>query len=141
MNILIVDDDEVALMVLEETLRQAGHDVSIARNGREALERMRQGECRVIVSDWEMPEMNGLELFRSIRADHYRGYVYLILLTGRDTSSERVEGLQAGADDFIGKPFDPSELLARIGTAERVLSMKTRHLGISALAYPAESRF
>jgi len=140
MNTLIVDDDEIALMILEETLRRAGHNVTVARNGREALERLRQNECRLIVSDWEMPGMSGVDLFRAIRADHYGGYVYLILLTCRDTPTERVEGLRAGADDFITKPFDPAELLARVGTAERVLSMETRDVAIFAMAKLAESR-
>jgi putative two-component system response regulator len=140
MNILIVDDDEVALIVLEQTLSKAGHQVVAARNGREALQRMNEEEYRLIVSDWQMPEMLGTDLCRAIRADHLSAYVYFILLTSRDTPHERVQGLQAGADDFIVKPFDPAELLARVGTAERVLSMETRDVAIFAMAKLAESR-
>lgn len=140
MRILIVDDDEVALMMLGETLRKAGHEVSIARDGGEAIESLRASPCRVVVSDWEMPGMSGLDLCRAIREEQSRGYVYFILLTGRGTPAERVEGLRAGADEFIGKPFNTAELIARIGTAERLLSLETREVAIFALAKLAESR-
>jgi len=140
MQVLIVDDDEIVLLVLHEALAKAGYEVLTARNGRQALDILRSGTCRLVVSDWEMPEMNGLDLCRAIRSDHMRGYVYVILLTGRDTPEERVQGLIAGADEFVGKPFDNAELIARIGTAERVLSLETRDVAIFAMAKLAESR-
>src|SRR5579864_3854545 len=105
MNILIVDDNEIAIDVLRGTLTDAGHSVRSACNGHEALEILRQGWCRLVVSDWAMPEMNGLELCRAVRAGDLPGYVYLILLTAHDRAEEKVIGLGAGADDFIAKPF------------------------------------
>jgi putative two-component system response regulator len=140
MRVLIADDDEIALLVLEEALIKAGYEVSTARNGRDALEQVRLGGCRVVVSDWEMPEMTGLELCKAIREEQVRGYVYIILLTGHDTPDERIAGLRAGADEFVGKPYNVSELIARIGTAERVLSLETRDVAIFAMAKLAESR-
>jgi putative two-component system response regulator len=140
MKILIVDDDEIALMVLEEALRKAGYDVVTARNGREALSLLRRDICRLVITDWEMPEMNGLDLCRAIRTELLRGYVYVVLLTGRNTPEERVQGLCAGADDFVSKPYHNAEMLARVGTAERVLSLETRDVAIFAMARLAESR-
>jgi putative two-component system response regulator len=140
MNILIADDDEMALLVLQDALTEAGHHVETARDGREALERLRNGACRMVVSDWEMPHINGVQFCRTVRESDMQGYVYIILLTSRDTPQERVEGLKAGADDFVAKPYDTDELLARIGAGERVLSMETREVAIFAMAKLAESR-
>jgi putative two-component system response regulator len=140
MRILIAEDDEIAIEVLRRTLTKAGHEILCAANGREALELLRAGGIRLVVTDWEMPEMDGLNLCRIIRSGEFSGYIYTILLTSRDTSEEKVVGLAAGADDFIAKPFNPAELLARIQTAERVLSLETREVAIFALARLAESR-
>jgi putative two-component system response regulator len=87
-----------------------------------------------------MPEMNGLDLCRAIRTELLRGYVYVILLTGRNTPEERVQGICAGADEFVSKPYHNAEMLARVGTAERVLSLETRDVAIFAMARLAESR-
>jgi len=140
MRVLIVDDDEVSLLMLQDALRDAGYEVETAINGRQAQEILRNGHCRLVVTDWEMPEMDGLELCRTIRANPLPGYTYIILLTGRDSPQERIAGLRAGADEFVGKPYNMEELVARIGTAERVLSMETRDVAIFAMAKLAESR-
>jgi putative two-component system response regulator len=140
MNILIVDDNEVAIEVLRGVLTQAGYAVECAVNGRQAMEILRAGACRLVISDWDMPEMDGLELCRAIRCGDMPGYTYAILLTSHDTTEEKVAGLAAGADDFIAKPFEPAELLARVRTGERVLSLETRDVAIFAMAKLAESR-
>jgi len=140
MRVLIVDDDEIAVLVLKDALIGAGYTVDTAGDGHEALALLKDGSRRLVVSDWEMPLMTGVELCRAIRAEELLGYVYIILLTSHDTPLERVEGLRAGADDFVAKPFDTGELLARIGTGERVLSMETRDVAIFAMAKLAESR-
>jgi putative two-component system response regulator len=139
MKVLIAEDDEISRLLLKEALTKAGYEVVTAPNGKEALQHVRDG-CRLVVTDWEMPEMTGVEFSRAVRSEQLAGYVYIILLTGRDTPEERVEGLRAGADEFVGKPCNASELLARIGTAERVLSMETRDVAIFAMAKLAESR-
>ncbi len=140
MRILIVDDDDMALDALEHALTQAGHDVVAARDGREALDILRADSCRLVISDWMMPEMDGVELCRHIRSEGFSGYVYVILLTSRDASSDIVEGLSAGADDFIAKPFEPDELRVRVRAGERILALETRDVAIFAMAKLAESR-
>ncbi len=140
MKILVVDDDEIARAMLENTLVRAGYDVTTATNGRAALEILREEECRLVITDWEMPEMTGIELCQAVRTGDIAGYVYVILLTSRDSLQETVDGLSAGADDFIKKPFDPSELVVRVRAGERVLSLETRDVAIFALARLAESR-
>ncbi len=140
MHILVVDDDEIALELLRNTLVQAGYEVEVARDGRQALEILRAGAHRLVISDWEMPEMNGIELCRKIRDRHFGGYIYVILVTARDGLDNVVEGLNAGADDFITKPFEPTELCVRVRAGERVLSLDSRDLTIFSLAKLAESR-
>ncbi len=140
MRILIVDDNKIALAVLRNALAQSGHEVVMAEDGQQALAILREGSCRMVISDWEMPRMNGIELCRAIRSEDLAGYVYVILLTGHNLLEERIEGLRAGADDFIAKPFHASELIARIETAERILSIETREVTIFAMARLAESR-
>ncbi|HUS90474.1 MAG TPA: HD domain-containing phosphohydrolase [Phycisphaerae bacterium] len=140
MKVLIVEDDGISRELLRSALEEMGYDVLAARNGREALATLRDSRCRVVVSDWAMPEMNGLELCRAIRAGEFRGYVYIILLTAKGGTGHVVEGLTAGADDFMSKPFEPEELHLRIRAGERIVSLETRDLAIFALARLAESR-
>jgi putative two-component system response regulator len=140
MRILIADDEVLSREVLKFALEQAGHEVDAAADGVQALQLLRRGEHRLVISDWEMPEMDGLDLCRAIRSRDHGGYIYLILLTSRDGSASLVEGLAAGADDFITKPFNPQEMIARVRVAERILSMEMRDVTIFALAKLAESR-
>jgi len=140
MKILIADDEQIPLAMLERVLCKAGHDVRTATNGEEALAFLREGAYRLVISDWEMPRMNGVELCRAVRNGEFAGYVYFILLTAREGTESIVEGLSAGADDFVHKPFIPAELLMRVRTGERILSMETRDLAIFAMAKLAESR-
>jgi putative two-component system response regulator len=140
MNVLIADDNAMALKILRNAITQAGHQVRCALNGRQALDALRDGKCRLAIADWLMPEMDGLELCRAIRAAGYPGYVYFILLTSRGSKHDKLEALSAGVDDFITKPFDRAELAAKLRGAERLLSMETRELTIFALAKLAESR-
>ena len=139
-RILIVDDDEVSLEISRHTVTRAGYEVEVARNGYEALEILRQGECRLVITDWVMPAMDGLELCREVRAGEFSGYIYVILLTSRGETKDIVAGLTAGADDFMTKPFDPAELRVRMRSGERILAMETRDLAIFAMAKLAESR-
>jgi putative two-component system response regulator len=140
MKILIVDDDDLALEMLRHTLLRAGYEVETAPNGRAALEILRQGHIRLVISDWEMPEMTGIELCEEIRHGDFDGYIYVILLTSRSESEEIVAGMSSGADDFVAKPFNTAELLVRIRAGVRVLSLETREVAIFALAKLAESR-
>ena len=142
MRIVIADDDAVALELLGAALAHFGHEVDAVGDGAAALEILRRGEHQAVICDWEMPGLSGPDLCRALRRDAGSGYVYAILLTGRDADADEgvVEGLDAGADDFIVKPFKPRELAVRLKAAERILATQTRDLTIFALAKLAESR-
>lgn len=139
-RVLIVDDDDIALELLAHTLASAGYEVETAASGEEAAQKLAAGDSHIVITDWEMPRMTGVELCRHIRQRESDSYVYVILLTGRNGREEVVEGLSAGADDFVAKPFHPEELICRVRTGERVLSLETREVAIFALAKLAESR-
>ncbi len=139
MRILIADDDPVALDLLEFSLGRAGHEVVRVTDGLQALDVVRSDNIRIVISDWQMPNLDGLGLCRAIRSMADVGYVYVILLTATDGNSA-VEGLTAGADDLMRKPFNPAEVAVRVRTAERILSVETRDLAIFAMAKLAESR-
>lgn len=140
MRILVADDDEISRDMIEHALVKAGYVVETAADGREALEIIRSGRCRLVISDWSMPHLSGIELCRAVRSDMCEGYVYLILLTSHSSPHEIVEGMSAGADDFIGKPFNPAELIVRVRAGERILALETREMAIFALAKLSESR-
>lgn len=137
---LIVDDDEIALAMLEHTLARSGFDVLMASNGQQALEVLRQQPVRLVISDWDMPGMTGLELCNAVRGGEFEQYIYFVLLTSHRGNDEIVKGLAAGADDFIVKPFHPPELILRVRAGERILGLETRDVTIFALARLAESR-
>ncbi|MBI3861105.1 MAG: response regulator, partial [Planctomycetia bacterium] len=140
MRVLIADDDEVTLLMLRYCLEQFDYEVTTASDGVEALDLVRTGQFQLVISDWAMPRMSGLELCREIRRRQASGYTYIILLTSHEGTDSVVEGFDAGADDFISKPFDPQELLVRIRTGERILTLESRDVTIFALAKLAESR-
>lgn len=138
--VLIVDDDPIVRQMLLSTLQNAGYSAISAEDGREALQVLEEGKIRLVICDWQMPGIDGIELCRRIRTGDFGGYVYFILLTSMDSVDQRVEGLVAGADDFVGKPFHPSELIARVNVGKRVLQLETREALIFSLAKLAESR-
>lgn len=140
MKVLIVDDDFVSLELLRNALEESGFEVDCAENGTQAWELIQTNDYRLIITDWDMPGMNGVDLCRKARNQASNGYVYIILLTSHGASENIVEGMTAGADDFMVKPFDHAELLVRIRAGERILSLETRELAIFAMAKLAESR-
>ncbi len=139
-HILIVDDDPIAVDMLRSAIETFGYQVTSANSGEEALELMRSGMYRLVVSDWEMPGMDGLELCRQIRRRYSSSYVYVILLTVHRGTERIIDGLNAGADEFISKPFDPEELCVRIRAGERILSYGSHNVTFLSLAIIAESR-
>ena len=124
MNILVAEDDAVARATLEAVLSAAGHKASVVDNGQAALDCWRLGEHRVVISDWMMPEMDGLELCRRIRERRSDRYTYFMLLTGRAGKASYLTAMEAGIDDFVAKPVDPDELKARLQVAERILGLR-----------------
>ncbi|MCL6620644.1 MAG: diguanylate cyclase [Syntrophobacterales bacterium] len=121
---LVVDDHPVTRRLLEVQLQREGYRVLSAAHGREALERLGEDFCPLVLTDWMMPEMDGLELCRAIRGREWDSYVYLILLTARDALDDVLTGLEAGADDYLVKPVHPMELLARLRTGRRILDLE-----------------
>lgn len=122
--ILVVDDNLLQRTVLEASLKAAGHDVVVAENGKEGLDIFRKGYYPIVMTDWVMPEMNGLELCRAIRADDSGRYTYIILLTSQDSKNDIIAGLEAGADEYLIKPAHQAELVSRLKTAKRVLELE-----------------
>jgi putative two-component system response regulator len=140
MKILVVDDDSVSVEILATTLREDGHEVLSARDGLEAVRVLEQDSVRIVITDWMMPNMDGLDLCRRIRSLSPSHYVYVIMLTAKDKTQDVIRGLSAGADEFLTKPVDPVELKIRVRTGERILSVESRHVAIFGMAKLAESR-
>lgn len=125
-KVLAVEDDPVALTVLEHSVRSLGYEVVSAVDGEAAWERLKDGSCRIVVSDWSMPRLNGLDLCRRIRA-RPGDYVYFVLLTNvQATNENRDRAWEAGVDDFLSKPVDLQDLGARLRVATRILQYTTR---------------
>lgn len=123
-RILLVDDEPTQRLIMARLLKRAGYEVETAANGKEALAKIEAGDFQLMITDWEMPEMDGLALCRAVRAGGFEGYVYTILLTARDSKAHIIEGLEAGADDYLTKPVDDSELMARLNTGRRILRLE-----------------
>jgi putative two-component system response regulator len=140
MKVLVIDDDDISAELIENALTHAGFEVVLAADGQDAFEKLQAGVARLVITDWDMPGMSGIELCRAIRREAFDGYVYVILLTSHDSAQKSIEGLSAGADDFIKKPFDSAELAVRVRCGERILALETREVAIFALAKLAESR-
>lgn len=122
MKILVAEDDPVSSQRLCATLQNLGHSVSAFTNGREAYDAYLADKARLVISDWMMPEMDGIELCRKIRKASGQDYVYFILVTGQRTAGVDYDrAVQAGVDDFLVKPLDSGSVWRRIFVAERIL--------------------
>ncbi len=124
LNVLVVDDDPAALRLIAKIVSSAGHRVSQAANGWEARDVILQEPPDLVICDWDMPELDGVALCREIRQQKLPQYLYFLLLTGKSSTDDTVEGLAAGADDFVTKPIDRAVLLARLEAGSRVLRME-----------------
>jgi putative two-component system response regulator len=140
MRLLIAEDDEITRELLREVLESGGHEVVAVANGEEATQALARDRLRLVISDWMMPVMDGIGLCKWIRRQAWPWYTYVILLTSRRETGDVIEGLSAGADEFLGKPVDHAELEVRIRTGERILALEGRHLVIFSMAKLAESR-
>jgi two-component system cell cycle response regulator len=127
MRILISDDDFTSRSILAAVLRKSGHEVTETTNGREAWEALcRPDAPRLVVLDWVMPEMDGLEVIQRVRGMESPLPPYIIMVTAKNETADLVAGLDAGADDYVSKPFNLAELRARIKVAERVVRLQAR---------------
>lgn len=124
MKVLIADDDPVSRRLLQSYLQKWGHDVTVAQDGTQAWDLFQHGDFPLVISDWMMPGIDGPELIGRIRAAQHAGYVYTILVTAKSQKEDLVEGMDAGADDFITKPFDRDELRVRLRQGERIIKLE-----------------
>ena len=128
MRILVADDDRIAATVLAQTLRRWEFDVTVASDGAEALRHLQSaGRTPMLaILDWMMPHLEGTEVCRRVRVEMPLANMYLLLVTARESRGDVVAGLDAGADDYIIKPFDPEELRARVAVGARVLGLQQK---------------
>ncbi len=122
MRILIAEDSLTQAVDLRRRLEALGHEVIVANDGLQAWNLLQKNPERLVILDWMMPEMNGLDLCRKIRADQKSNYTYIIVLTAKTHRHERLQGLSAGADDFLTKPIDGCELDIALRTAQRIIA-------------------
>ena len=123
MNVLVADDDAISRLLISSALTKLGHKVEEAVNGEQAWQLWEQGNHSLVLSDWMMPELDGLEFCRRIRASERSSFTYLILLTARSGKTNYLDAMEAGAYDFISKPFDKDQLAARVRVATRILGL------------------
>jgi len=126
MHILVVDDQAAIRQFLKKILKDWGHTVYLAENGSEAWVTLLSTTVDMVVTDWMMPEMNGLELCRKIRSADFNKYIYIILVSARNTQQDIIQGLEVGVDDYITKPVNTKEFKARIETGERLISLEKK---------------
>ena len=133
MKILIAEDDATSRRLLEVSLAEKGYEVVIATDGNDALTQLTHpndtSRPQLAILDWMMPGRDGVDVCRALRERADGPYVYIILVTTKSTAEDVIEGLEAGADDYIRKPFDPHELAGRVATGARVLNLQTELAG------------
>jgi diguanylate cyclase (GGDEF)-like protein len=123
-RVLVVDDDDVVRTCLSALLKRAHYDVEVAASGEEALRVMGATHCDIVLTDWQMPNMDGLSLCRHVRLEHQEDNVYVLLLTVRDTPEDRLAGIAAGADDYIIKGSPINDILERLNAARSITQDK-----------------
>jgi two-component system, cell cycle response regulator len=123
-SILLVEDEPTSRLMTSRQLTRAGYDVEVVSNGAEALAMLQKRFFPLLLTDWDMPEMDGVALCKAVRNMPLEGYVYTILLTAREGKANVIEGLASGADDYLTKPPDDHELRARLNTGRRILKLE-----------------
>ena len=137
LEVLVVEDSLTQALQLQFLLEAEGYQVTVAKDGVEGLEALDQGNFSIVITDWVMPKMDGIEFCRALRQQMSDGYIYVFLVTAKSSKEEIVKGLEGGADDYLVKPIEPAELMARLMTAKRILTLeqtlKERNREISRL--------
>ena len=127
MDIVIAEDNPVSSQLMKKMLEQSGETVHCSKNGKEALDLLKKTKSRIIISDWIMPQMDGVQLCNEIRNKHSSVYVYIILLTSKSDVEDILYAFKAGADDYIIKPFNPKELIARVTVGKRTVELEDKY--------------
>jgi two-component system, cell cycle response regulator len=138
-RVLIVDDDDLVRARLSTVLKRSKYEIEVAASGAEALRILSARHCHILLTDWEMPDMDGLSLCRCVRVSQEEGYVYVLMLTVRNSKEDVIAGLAAGADDYIVKGAPVEELLARLEVGRRIVHVErslrvkpqNRHLSLT----------
>lgn len=131
MKILTVDDSPEMLLMVRASIQTLGHDVDTANNGLEAWQMLEKKEYDVVVSDWNMPFINGLELVKKIREAGFEHYIYIILCTGNDAQGDLVKAIDGGADDYVSKYSGHDQLRVHLQSAQRIVDLERRLLKLS----------
>lgn len=134
MKILVAEDEFLSLKTLENNIKEWGYQVITAKNGQKAWQILQQENVRIAILDWMMPGLDGVNLCRKIRNDYQekkKKYIYVILLTGRDSQDDLVEGLSAGADDYLTKPFNYQELRIRVQNGKRIIDLEESRMKLA----------
>ncbi len=122
-QVLVADDSAVYRKLVEQAFSETDYSIRFARSGQEAIELFSKHEFSLVITDWMMPDLTGIEVCQRIRENSKGTYTYIILLTSISEKENVVKGLAAGADDYLTKPFDPEELLARTGVGRRIVDL------------------
>lgn len=136
----MADDELVSRRKMDRLLQGLGYDTRVAEGGGEAYALWKAEQPRIVITDWNMPDMSGLELCRRIRSETTEDYTYVIFVTGNNDIEDVIIGMEAGADDYIHKPFNQGEVQVRVKAGERVINLQSKETVIFALAKLAESR-
>jgi diguanylate cyclase (GGDEF)-like protein len=127
MKVLIADDNQMSRVLLRSSVERWGYEVVLAANGLEAWDILAQPDAPpMAILDWVMPDVTGPELCRRVRENHREPYTYILLLTSKNTKNDTVEGFEAGADDYIIKPFDDNELRMRLRAGQRIVDLQLK---------------
>ena len=125
LKVLIAEDNPGFRLALEKLLKKWGYDAVPAVNGREALDLLTQADPpRLAILDWMMPELDGVEVCRQVRERNVEPYIYVLLLTAKDTADELIEGMEAGADEYLRKPVNTQELRVRLRAGRRIIDLQ-----------------
>jgi sigma-B regulation protein RsbU (phosphoserine phosphatase) len=133
MKVLIAEDDSISRLVLSTKLTKLGHEVVAAEDGEDAWSLFLEDQPQLIITDWMMPKVDGLDLCRLIRSHVQAKYPYIMVLTALTGKKNYLEAMEAGADDFLNKPVDMEELTARLVVAGRILSLHTQMTQLEGL--------
>jgi len=123
-RVLVADDSAVSRKLVEHTLSEKRYSLVFAKSGRETIDLFAEHHPALVIVDWVMPDLTGIEICKHIRSKTQASYTYIILLTAKSAKESVVEGLAAGADDYLTKPFHPEELIARVGVGLRIMELQ-----------------
>ena len=140
MKVLIIDDEIVSLSKMEKLVQSLGHEPITASDGRQGIELWKKTRTNIVITDWVMPEMSGLEVINEIKSFQGSIYTYIIMITSKGSTDSLVTGISAGADDYLTKPFIKEVLAVRLLAAERLINFESRDIVIFTMAKLAEAR-